>query len=136
MNECLIDTDILSFYMKGDESVKGKVEEYLFVGDFDQLTRSEITYYEIRAGLEHKQARKQVRLFEDFALNCKLIKLTKSSLDISANRYGKLKRKGIEIGTPDLLIAGIAIDNNLTLVTNNLKHYRPIEGLKIANWKK
>ena len=136
MNECLIDTDILSFYMKGDESVRSQVEEYLFAGDFDQLTISEITYYEIRAGLEHKQARKQIRQFEDFAANCKIVKLTKSSLDVSANRYGKLRRRGIEIGTPDLLIAGIAIDHDLTLVTNNLKHYRPIEGLKLANWKK
>ena len=65
-----------------------------------------------------------------------MVKLSKRSLDISAVRYRKLRKKGIEIGTPDLLIAGIAIDNGLTLVTNNLTHYETIEGLTLANWRK
>ena len=136
MNECLIDTDILTFYMKGDESVKNKVEEYLVNRGFEHLNFSEITYYEIKAGLEYKQAQKQLRLFDDFASNSRIIKLTKRSLDISAKVYGILRRKGIEIGTPDLLIAGIAIENGFTLVTNNEKHYTPIEGLNLVNWRK
>ena len=136
MNECLIDTDIMAFYMRGDDIVKSHVERYLFVGNFDRLTISEISYYEIRAGLEYKKAKKQIQLFEDFAQHCKMVKLTKRSLDISAVRYRKLRKKGIEIGTPDLLIAGIAIDKGLTLVTNNVAHYHAIEGLTLANWRK
>jgi tRNA(fMet)-specific endonuclease VapC len=122
--------------MKGDESVKNKVEEYLVNRGFEHLNFSEITYYEIKAGLEYKQARKQLRLFDDFASNSRIIKLTKRSLDISAKVYGILRRKGIEIGTPDLLIAGIAIENGFTLVTNNEKHYTAIEGLNLVNWRK
>jgi tRNA(fMet)-specific endonuclease VapC len=34
------------------------------------------------------------------------------------------------------LIAGIAIENGLTLVTNNEKHYEPVSELEIENWKK
>jgi tRNA(fMet)-specific endonuclease VapC len=134
MKECLLDTDVLSFYLKGIEAVRKNVEEYLFSGNFDQLTFSEITYYEVKAGLEYKQAKKQLSKFEDFTSRCKIVKLTKSSLDISANRYGQLRRKGVEIGTPDLLIAGIAIGNDLVLVTNNIKHYKSIEGLQLVNW--
>ncbi|MEQ9442061.1 MAG: type II toxin-antitoxin system VapC family toxin [Cyclobacteriaceae bacterium] len=136
MKECLIDTDIISFYMRGDEVVKSHVERYLFVGNFDKLTISEVSYYEIRAGLELKKAKRQIHLFEDFAQHCKMVKLTKRSLDISAIRYRKLRKKDIEIGTPDLLIAGVAIDNDLTLVTNNPEHYLAIEGLTLANWRK
>ena len=33
-----------------------------------------------------------------------------------------------------LLIADSALANNLTLVTNNEKHFKRIEGLKLANW--
>lgn len=135
MDECLIDTDILSFYLKGDQTVKAKVEEYLFVKGFERLNISEITYYEIKAGLEHRRARQQIRQFEEFSAECRILKLTKNSLDITANRYGKLKRRGIDIGTPDLMVAGIAIDNNLILVTNNLEHFRPVEGLRLTNWK-
>jgi len=134
MKECLFDTDILSFYLKGVETVKKNVEEYLFATNSEELTFSEITYYEIKAGLEYKQAKKQLRVFEDFASKCKILTLTKSSLNISASRYGQLRRKGILIGTPDLLIAGIAIDYNLVLVTNNTKHYKHIDGIQLTNW--
>ncbi len=47
-----------------------------------------------------------------------------------------LAQSGITIGTSDILIAGIAIENGLTLITNNEKHYEPIRGLTIENWKK
>lgn len=36
----------------------------------------------------------------------------------------------------DLLIAGIAIENEMTLVTNNENHFGRILGLQIENWKK
>lgn len=36
----------------------------------------------------------------------------------------------------DLLIAGIAIENDMILVTNNERHFGRIPGLKIENWKK
>lgn len=135
MIECLIDTDILFFYLKGDKSVVAKADNYLSAAEFSYLTISEITYYEIRAGLEYRQAKKQIQQFEDFILTCRLIKITKSSLVLSAKEYARLRRKGIIIGTPDLLIAGIALEHGLTLVSNNIKHYRPIKHLKLANWK-
>lgn len=56
MNECLLDTDTLPFYSKGDRAVIESAEKYLYNGGFDQLTVSEINYYEIKAGLEHKEA--------------------------------------------------------------------------------
>jgi len=35
-----------------------------------------------------------------------------------------------------ILIAGVALSNNLVLVTNNEDHFRNIEGLEILNWSK
>ncbi|MCP5493186.1 MAG: hypothetical protein H7A23_01390 [Leptospiraceae bacterium] len=43
-----------------------------------------------------------------------------------------MKRK--HSGNYDILIAGIAIANNLTLVTNNEKDYENISDLDIINW--
>ena len=34
----------------------------------------------------------------------------------------------------DLLIGCTSVTNNLTMVTNNVKHYSRIEGIKIENW--
>jgi len=43
--------------------------------------------------------------------------------------------KGIrKIGRTDLLIASIALARQATLVTRNLRHFRQIPGLRLANW--
>ena len=45
-----------------------------------------------------------------------------------------LKQIGRPIGTTDELIAGHALSLNATLVTNNLKHFQRVPGLKVEGW--
>ena len=45
-----------------------------------------------------------------------------------------LKQQGILIADMDLMIASIAIANDFSLVTNNLRHFDKIENLKIERW--
>lgn len=134
MSEALIDTDILSFYFKGDPNVITRFKSYL--KEFDQINISIITFYEIVGGLKHKKADQQIQEFEEFISNNNIIHISEDSARQSADVYADLKQRGLIIGTSDILIAGIALDNELTLVTNNEKHYAPIRGLKIENWKK
>lgn len=134
MTESLVDTDILSFYFKGDQKVIEHFNNYL--KEFDVINISIITYYEILGGLKFKKAQKQVKEFEDFVNNNTIIHISEESAKISGDIYADLRQKGITIGTSDILIAGIAIENELTLITNNEKHYESIEGLRIENWKR
>jgi tRNA(fMet)-specific endonuclease VapC len=39
-----------------------------------------------------------------------------------------------KMGRADLLIASIALAHRATLVTRNLRHFRPIPGLIVTNW--
>ena len=43
-------------------------------------------------------------------------------------------QKGTRLSDADLIIASIAIDEGLALVTGNVRHYNRIEGLVIENW--
>lgn len=56
----------------------------------------------------------------------------------AARYYGKirklLKGMGQPIGTMDMLIASIALANDLTLVTNNEKEFTRVPDLRIENW--
>ena len=56
----------------------------------------------------------------------------------SAENFGMLKAlletSSTRLDDFDLTIASCALAHNLTLVTNNLKHFSRIEGLKITNW--
>lgn len=134
MTESLVDTDILYFYFKGDPKVISKFNDYL--QRFDVINISIITYYEILGGLNFKKAEKQLKEFEEFIANNTIIHISEESAKISGNIYADLRQKGITIGTSDILIAGIAIENELTLITNNERHYASIHGLKVENWKK
>ncbi len=60
--------------------------------------------------------------------------------DTDAVEFGIIKtdleKKGKIIGPMDLLIAGQAKSKKLILVTNNIKEFERVEGLKIENWLK
>ena len=134
MNRVLIDTDILSYYFKGDKKVVENFELYLQNNELIEI--SIITYYEILGGLLAKNALKQLGVFEEFVVDNLVIPMTDNSAKISAELYSTLRQSGKIVDDIDLLIAGIAIDNDLTLITNNENHFNRIPGLKINNWKK
>ena len=133
MNRALIDTDILSYYFKGDPIVVGNFQKYL--AQYDIIEISLITYYEIMSGLSYKSALKQLEIFSDFVTENIVIPATEESCKISSDIYSDLRIKGELIDDIDLLIAGIAIENELTLVTNNTNHFGRIKDLKLENWK-
>lgn len=134
MKEVIIDTDILSYYLKGDIQVIKRFAQYL--QEHSQLNISIITQFEILSGLEYKKASKQIEKFNDFLLNCNLPTLSDKSIRLSCKIFGSLRRKGISIGTSDILIAGQALEHDWVLISNNEKHFSHIEGLETANWKK
>jgi len=133
MNRALIDTDILSYFFKVDLVVVDNFKKYLAVHNIIEI--SLITYYEIMSGLKHKNAQKQLELFKNFVSENKVIGLTELSCNIASEVYSNLRAKGELIDDIDLLIAGIAIENEMTLVTNNENHFSRIPDLKIENWK-
>ncbi len=56
----------------------------------------------------------------------------------AAETYGAvraaLERAGTPIGPLDTLIAAHALTLDLTLVTNNVREFRRVDGLRIENW--
>jgi tRNA(fMet)-specific endonuclease VapC len=134
MKPSMLDTDILSEFLRGNSQVIARVDEHL--KEFGFISLSIITYYEILNGLLYKDARKQLTRFEEFVELNKVIPLTLRTAKISATIQADLRKKGTEIGHTDTLIAGIAIANEMQLITNNTEHFNRIKGLEIANWTK
>lgn len=132
MNPALIDTDIVSYFLKGNQKVYIKFQEYL--QNYDRIAISIITYYEIKSGLTFKTAGKQLEIFERFCKEVNVLNLTEESINYSAQLYAVQRNSGKAIDDIDLLIAGIALANGLVLVTNNVSHFSKIERLIIENW--
>ena len=53
-------------------------------------------------------------------------------------KYGEirweLEKQGLRIGDMDMFIAATALEEDLILVTGNVKHFERIPGLKVENW--
>ena len=59
--------------------------------------------------------------------------------DAAAEEYGKIREHLAVLGTPigpnDLMIASIALANQLTLVTHNTKEFGRVPGLVLEDWQ-
>ena len=132
MKPALVDSDILSEFLRGTPKVVEYAEKYLQT--YDAINFSIITYYGILNGLLYKDAKKQLKKFTDFADLNKILPLTVSATKRAAEFFADLKKSGQPIGHTDCLIAGIAITNGLQLVTNNTDHFKRIKELEIVNW--
>jgi tRNA(fMet)-specific endonuclease VapC len=132
VNPSLVDTDILSLFFKKHPAVTKCFNAYLH--EYGTINISILTYYEIVSGLKHRDATNQLTMFLEFAARNTIVFLTEQSVTRSAELYATLRRQGTPLDDIDLLIAGIAIDNNLTLVTRNDKHFKRITALRLDDW--
>jgi tRNA(fMet)-specific endonuclease VapC len=96
---------------------------------------SVITYGELIYGVEKSQFREQA--MRQLAELAGLVPVTELPLQ-AGQFYGAiratLEARGETIGNNDLWIAAHAKAAGLTLVTNNEREFRRIQGLKIQNW--
>ena len=60
--------------------------------------------------------------------------LDQPGLDKAVEIYADLRQRGMLIEDADILMAAIALVNDLTLVTNNTSHFSRIPGLQLEDW--
>lgn len=100
-----------------------------------QLCISSITLGELIYGAE-KSARPAANLavVEQFAVRLDVL----SFAERAAAHYGQiraqLEREGRPAGAYDMMIGGHARSEGLVLVTDNLREFERMEGLRVANW--
>ncbi|RIH87085.1 tRNA(fMet)-specific endonuclease VapC [Calidithermus terrae] len=94
------------------------------------ITEFELTYGALKsADPQGKLA--QVELVTRFAPP---LPLDSSAVAAAARIRLELERKGLRIGAYDTLIAAQALSSGLTLVTNNVREFGRVEGLRVENW--
>ncbi|MCB0121091.1 MAG: tRNA(fMet)-specific endonuclease VapC [Candidatus Competibacteraceae bacterium] len=100
-----------------------------------QLCISAVTLAELIHGAE-KSARPEhnLRQVEDFVSRLALLPYGPKAAAHYGNIRAELERQGRPIGVNDLHIAGHARSEGLTLVSNNLRGFERVEGLRLANW--
>ena len=134
MKRCTLDTNIITAFLKNDLRVVERVSNYLEL--FDKLTINIISYYEILRGLKDLGNQEKLRSFENFIQENELVLIRKDTAEKAAEIYAYLKKDGNLIEDADILMAAIAIVDDLILITNNTSHFDRVKGLVIDNWLK
>ena len=129
----LLDTNTCVFYLRG----KLNLDEIIRDKGIDNFYISEITIVELRFGAENSDNPSKSHKSVDAFLNG----LSIIPIFGCIKRYAKEKVRLRKIGKPmndefDLLIGVTSVENKLTLVTDNTKHFENISGIKLENWFK
>ncbi|QLE58119.1 PIN domain-containing protein [Nostoc sp. TCL26-01] len=138
MKKVLLDTDILSESLKRrDQRVVANAIAYLAV--HGRYTISMITVLEIVKGWHKLQREDKIQQFFAQIAVAEILTLQLSDAELAGRIYADLERIGQPIGLADSIIAAIAIQQNLSLVSGNLAHYQRIQtlgySLQLDNWR-
>ena len=135
MADYCLDSNVISDILRKQPDVMRNLEEAL--DNDDNLFVSSIVYYEIVRGLKAAGKTRMLKDFDDFYANAKHLFLDQDDLttiEKAVEIYLQL-HKGQMIEDNDIYIAAIAMVNNCTLVTANVRHFSRVEGLRFVNWR-
>ena len=127
----LIDTDWVIDHLGGVKSITRKLEELTPEG----VGISIISLAELYEGIYcSKNPTKDEKVLEKFLKNINILNINEAISKIFAKERCRLRKIGQLIDNFDLLIASTAIYYNLTVLTNNRKHFERIAGLKLISF--
>ena len=133
MKRYLLDTNICVFLLRGMYEVDKKINQ---VG-LKNCYISEITVLELKYGVEllmQKDGINRSAQLNNFLEAISVIPIT-DALDVCAREKNRLRLAGTPADDDfDLLIGCTAVAGNMTIVTENIKHFKNIKGIKIENW--
>jgi predicted nucleic acid-binding protein len=138
MVKALLDTDILSEYLKGhDQAVAKRAASY--AQRYSVFTFTSVTVYEIVYGLELKSATSQLKKALAWLNQNKQITPINADYLAAATIKATARKQGSVLEMPDCLIAAIAVRLQMPLVTGNTDDFRAIQRtgiqLTIENWR-
>lgn len=128
----MLDTNICIYIIKRHpRSVLGRVESHP-LGD---IGISVITLAELEYGVSKSSnpARNRDAL-EQFVSPLEVAPFGQPATVAYGKVRASLEKKGNPIGSMDLLIAAHAVSLGIRLVTNNVREFKRVPGLRVENW--
>jgi predicted nucleic acid-binding protein len=138
VNKSLLDTDILSEIGKGiDPNVARNAAAYRSA--FGRYTLSVISVMEIVRGFQKNQSTRRLQRFLNAIAAEEILPFDQPAAELAGRIAGDLDRAGQPIGRADPMIAAIALQHGLELITGNTAHYQRIQQLgyplTLVNWR-
>jgi tRNA(fMet)-specific endonuclease VapC len=128
----MLDTNICIYIIKNKPL---GVKKKLSLIAPEDICLSSITVSELFYGVEKSQyPQKNREALENFLINFNIMDYGYEASEAYGKIRAHLEKTGDIIGAMDLMISAHALSLKTILVTNNMKEFKKVEGLKIENW--
>ena len=128
----MLDTDICAFVLRRSSEV---LLERIQQVPIEQQIISMVTLAELFYGVLESNKKKANRAGVDaFVRHVTVKDWSRDAAEHYAEIRADLKKKGQMIGANDLIIAAHARSLDATVVTNNVKDFGRVKGLKVESW--
>ncbi len=127
----LLDTNILIYFFKN----QGNVGQHLVSVSPNNVYVSTITLFELYTGIAKSTLpEKRTMQLQKLLAEINVLGFDEKAAAIAATIRSTLEKQGTPIGVLDMLIASIALANQLMVVTHNTKEFSRISKLQIVDW--
>ncbi|MEG0859704.1 MAG: tRNA(fMet)-specific endonuclease VapC [Pseudomonas sp.] len=131
MLKFMLDTNICIFTLKN----KPQEVREAFNRHHGQLCISTVTLMELIYGAEKSAApERNLSVIEGFAARLEVLNYDSHAAAHSGQLRAELARAGTPVGPYDQMIAGHARSLGLVLVSNNLREFLRVPGLRVEDW--
>jgi tRNA(fMet)-specific endonuclease VapC len=127
-----LDTNIVTAHLKRNPLVMQRIRQAVVAGHPVMLNA--VSYYETKRGLLFADAQTQLAVFERLWQAQGIVMFDQAALDRAAKIYADLRAAGQLIEDADLLMAAIALVNDVVLVTHNTAHLSRVADLQLEDW--
>ncbi|MDX2495979.1 MAG: type II toxin-antitoxin system VapC family toxin [Desulfuromusa sp.] len=130
----MLDTNICIYIIKQRPP---EVLEHFRDYQIGDIAISSVTLAELRYGVAKSQYQdKNAKALDEFIIPLELLSFDEGASLAYGEIRATLERLGTPIGSMDLLIAAHAVSLGVTLVTNNIREFIHVPGLKVIDWVK
>ncbi|MBD1823887.1 type II toxin-antitoxin system VapC family toxin [Cyanobacteria bacterium FACHB-DQ100] len=127
----VLDTNTLIYYFKD----QGRVAQTLASIPAQDIVISTIVFYELQVGiLKSTSPAKRIQQLQQLLSRVNLVLFDRDAALAAATIRAQLEQQGTPIGAIDVLIAGVAVSLQATLVTHNISEFSRVSGLAIVDW--
>lgn len=111
------------------------IREKILKAGIDNCLISEVTLAELKVGAYKTNDPRQWREVRETSEAFDIVPVTATDFDLYARNRALIENMGTKIDSFDLLIGSSAVNNGLTIVTHNKKHFARIPNLHIVDWE-
>lgn len=131
MLKYMLDTNICIFTIKN----KPEIVRAAFNQHSGQMCISTITLMELIYGAEKSSnPEKNLAVVEGFSARLEVLQFGSDAAIHAGQVRAELAKKGAPIGPYDNMIAGHARSQGLIVVTNNMREFERVPGLRVEDW--